>query len=394
MECGRLTSVSVDNETPPVLTSATFSNRTNANLYVPLGSAQRYAEAPYWKDFKNILTDAFVIDGIAYELDEMTQTAKVIAKEGGYAGDLAIRDTIDVRGASYVVTSIGNEAFKECTGLTSVSLSGTIASIGSQAFFGCTGMTSIDIPDGLKSIGANAFNNCSSLASITLPEGLTSIGSSAFRGCNTLTSVTIPGSVTNLGNYVFQQCAGLKTATLSEGLTGTGVATFWSCTNLESVRLPSTLTKIDMLTFDRSGLKYIIIPEGVTTIDMNAFSSCKNLLSISLPSTLTNIVSYAFGGCTGLESIYCYAEETPEVDETVFNNVAVSGVTLFVPDNSMGAYKAHPIWGKFFMDSVTPIVSLFEETEEGAPIYNLSGQRLNKMQKGLNIIGRKKILSK
>ena len=392
-ECNKLTSVSVDNETPIPLSVPTFSNRANATLYVPLGSAAAYAAAPYWQDFKNIVTNAFVIDDIAYELDEVAQTAKVIAKEGGYEGEIAIRDTIDVRGAPYVVTSIGNEAFKGCTSLTSVSLSNTVASIGSSAFSGCTGLTAIDIKEGLESIGANAFYQCSSLAAITLPESLTTLGSTVFRGCNALTSVTIPGNVTSLGSYLFQQCEGLKEAKLSEGLTGTGVATFWRCSNLESVSIPSTLTKIDMLTFDGTAITHIIIPEGVTSIGGYAFNSCKRLNAVTIPSTVTEVQSGAFAGCTGLAIICCYAENTPEVGEYAFNNVEVSRVTLGVPDNSIGAYKAHPVWGQFFIDSVTGIEAPLAKTGKNPTyIYNVSGQRLNKMQKGINIKEGKKII--
>ena len=394
-ECNKLTSVSVDNETPIPLSVPTFSNRANATLYVPLGSAAAYAAAPYWQDFKNILTDALVIDDIAYELDETTQTAKVIAKEPLYTGEVCIPDTINVSGTTFTVTSIGDEAFKGCTGLTSVSVASTVASIGRAAFSGCTGLTAIDVKEGLESIGANAFYECSNMSSFTIPESVTSIGSTAFRKCNALTSITIPGGVTSLDSYLFQQCEGLKEATLSEGLTGTGVATFWSCTSLKSVKLPSTLTKVDMLTFDRSGLEHLVIPEGVTAIDMNAFSNCKSLYSISFPSTLTNIESYAFGGCTALETIYCFAEETPQVDETAFNNVEVKKVRLGVPDECVGAYKKHPVWSKFLIDFLTDIDALIAKTgKDSTYIYNVSGQRMDKMQKGINIIGGKKVLVK
>ena len=43
-------------------------------------------------------------------------------------------------------------------------------------------------------------------------------------------------------------------------------------------------------------------------------------------------------------------------------------------------------------DDATGIVAPIGETEEGTVIYNLSGQRLNKMQKGINIVNGKKVL--
>ena len=65
--------------------------------------------------------------------------------------------------------------------------------------------------EGVTSIGFNAFGDCSKLTSITIPEGVTSIGSGAFRGCSGLTSVTIPNSVTSIGQRAFGYCSGLKT---------------------------------------------------------------------------------------------------------------------------------------------------------------------------------------
>ena len=53
-------------------------------------------------------------------------------------------------------------------------------------------MTSITIPDSVTSIGAEAFYNCSSLTSITIPDSVTSIGSNAFYSCSKLTTVNIP----------------------------------------------------------------------------------------------------------------------------------------------------------------------------------------------------------
>ena len=101
------------------------------------------------------------------------------------------------------MTSIGEYAFRDCYGLTSVTIPNSVTSIGGGAFEGCSGLTSVTIPYSVTSIGNYAFSGCSGLTSVTIPNSVTSIGWGAFRECSGLTSISIPNSVTSIGGGAF-----------------------------------------------------------------------------------------------------------------------------------------------------------------------------------------------
>ncbi|MDY5899742.1 MAG: leucine-rich repeat domain-containing protein, partial [Candidatus Limisoma sp.] len=88
------------------------------------------------------------------------------------------------------VTTIGDGAFKNCSGLTSVTIPNSVTSIGYEAFNGCSGLTSVTIPNSVTSIGYEAFYGCSGLTSVTIPNSVTEIGDGAFYGCSKILSFT------------------------------------------------------------------------------------------------------------------------------------------------------------------------------------------------------------
>ena len=79
------------------------------------------------------------------------------------------------------VTSIGDMAFYNCTGLMSVTVPENVISIGDMSFLDCTGLMSVTVPENVISIGDMAFYNCTGLMSVTIPENVTSIGDRAYE---------------------------------------------------------------------------------------------------------------------------------------------------------------------------------------------------------------------
>ena len=101
------------------------------------------------------------IDGINYELVVKAKQATVIAKTSGkYSGEVVIPESVEHEGTAYSVTSIGDYAFCNCSGLTSVTIGNGVTSIGEFAFYGCSDLTSVSIPNSVTSIGSSAFQHC------------------------------------------------------------------------------------------------------------------------------------------------------------------------------------------------------------------------------------------
>ena len=214
--------------------------------------------------FVGVLDDANTDDqGIKYTLYDDSYTAIVSGHTNALKSKIVISSAISSNGVTYNVTSIGEDAFFNCTSLTSVTIPNSVTSIGRGAFYECEKLTSVTIPNSVTSIGEYAFSNCKGLISLTIPNSVTSIENSAFRFCSSLTSVTIPNSVTSIGEYAFSQCTALASVT---------------------------------------------IPNSVTSIGNSAFQFCSSLTSLTIPNSVTSIDIDAFNECTSITDVYCYAD--------------------------------------------------------------------------------------
>lgn len=278
-------------------------------------------------------------------------------------GDLIIPDSVTYDNITYAVTALAtinyNGSFKDCSGLTSVTIPSSVLIIGGWAFKGCVGLTTITIPTSVNSIGNCAFENCSGLTSVVFnADSCTSAGSAnefrAFAGCvninnftfgsnvkvipsflcselSNITSVDIPHSVLSIGEGAFKNCSGIASVVfnadscLSAGwyinpaFSGcTSITSFTLgenvrvipnclCTGLSclsAISIPDSVNIIGEWAFQGcSGLNSLIIPNSVITIGSNAFRNCSGLTSIIIPNSVTNIGNAAFRDCNGLTSL-------------------------------------------------------------------------------------------
>ena len=221
-----------------------------------------------------------VIDGYRYLLDSDTKTATLVPKtDGKYSGDIIIPEKVKGNdGVEYIVASLVASCFKDCSGLTSITIPSSVTSLGDYCFSNCSGLTSITIPSSVTSLGASCFEWCSGLTSITLPSSVTSLGASCFYFCSGLTSITIPSSVTSLSESCFCGCRGLTSITIPSSVTSLGEACFLSCRGLTSITIPSSVTSLGASCFEWcSGVTSITIPSSVTSLGDHCFLNCQNL---------------------------------------------------------------------------------------------------------------------
>jgi len=256
------------------------------------------------------------------------------------------------------VASIGEYAFYKCSGLTSIAIPDSVTTIGNSAFSNCSGLTSINIPSGVTSISNYTFKGCSGLTSIDIPDSVTSIGMSAFENCYSLTSIDIPSGVTSIGESAFYNCSGLTgTLTIPSGVTSIGAFAFNDCENLSgSIIIPNGVTVINNGVFRGcSSVTSFTIPNAVTRIGDESFMYCSGITSIDIPSTVTSIGEGAFLTCKSLVSVICRPTTPPTGGHSTTFAGNASGRKIYVPADSVNAYKTDSGWWSFWKNSIEAI---------------------------------------
>ena len=126
----------------------------------------------------------------------------------------------------------------------------------------------------------NAFFECSSLTSVTLPNTLTEIGIRAFEGCDKLPSITLPASLRTIRENAFVGCTGLERVAIGEGLTSIGINAFYNCTALREIYLPTSLTSLPASAFANCVAMHTVSLGGVTSVGKNAFRNCNSVAGV------------------------------------------------------------------------------------------------------------------
>jgi len=197
------------------------------------------------------------------------------------------------------LTKIGNYAFRNCSSLTgSITIPSSVTYLGYYAFDN-TSISKAVCNQNCSALTNNAFSNCSSLSSVTLNNKITSIESGAFNNCVNLSEITMSSNITSISEYAFYYCSKLKNVSLPSSVNYVGSYAF-AYSGLSSFTSPTKLTSIPSNCFYHSSLETLTLSDNVSSIGSYAFAYCSSLKTVTLSSSLTSIGSDVFSGSSNI----------------------------------------------------------------------------------------------
>ena len=363
-----------------------FGKALRAGLFVLMLSAAGMTKA-YADGFVSVSPSGH---GIRYEIInadlKTVRTVRYYVNDHPYSyqGSVIIPSSVVYQNDTYTVIEIGSYTFKDQSLMTSVDIPNTVTTIGWEAFYNCTGLTgTLTIGESVVSVSAGAFSHtnysvlnynairmctneyldvcnysapgpnhgdeengwlgycpllttlnigeqvqvlpshafayCRFSGQLILPDSLTVIGNNAFYGCQQLSgTLSIPERVRRIGKDAFYGCEGLTeldfNATDFQGSTSCvygGYNTVWgenetfgACPLLKTLLIGEEVSTITTSLFKNCYFEEaVVIPNSVTTIGNQAFSGCTGITELTIGEGVTSIGGHAFSGCTSLETV-------------------------------------------------------------------------------------------
>ncbi len=313
------------------------------------------------------------IDGIWYLLNIDEQEAMVIkSQDKKYSDEVIIPPSFFHEGITYRVTSIGEQAFRLCSKLYSISIPDSVIKVESKAFEGCWELTEVhikSIEDWCKiefngsysnplvnsweaSYGRNITNlyiGGELVTELTIPSTITTIKDNAFCCCEGLKSVIILKVVTSIGKYAFHSCPQLTNVIIPDSVTEIGEGTFYGCNSLVSITVPNSVVTIGERAFeDCTNLNTIDLSNGVTNIGKRAFERCHNLTSVLRGNAIRSIGDRAFEECESLNS-FDIPDNVEIIGKGAFYGCLSLGIIIPRKLVSLGDNAFYKCW----LDSIT-----------------------------------------
>ena len=304
--------------TPPEFDKTAFSNITTlAAIKVPASAVNAYKQAAGWSDYADLISaDLSALTGntITYtSTDGNVVTPYSTTVFGANIVSNVYENGQGVITFDNTVATIGNEAFKNCTTLATITIPECVVTIGTSAFEG-SGLTGVSIPSGVTKIGDRAFNNCSNVTTLSIGSTVRTIGAMAFAGTQ-FTEVTLPNSLTTLGYGAFYNNSKLaqfsgKFATADGNALIDGekfLAFAHGGAAIDEYTIPSSVTEVCDYAFAATHndirVGTVNIPDSVEKIGNRAFLGLQWTDIVWGPnSRISEIGTYAFAWSFTLES--------------------------------------------------------------------------------------------
>lgn len=303
------------------------------------------------------------IGDLYYDLDGSAKTARVVPQNSSSPYWTTVITTADIpatvpyKAEDYKVTTIADNAFRDCKSLTNVTIGDNVTTIGEYAFSGCSPSASIVIPNNVTSIGYDAFYGCKHVVLnakhcndftetqtiverpssdnppfIELGEELEYIPSyycnNLYRSC-----LYLPKSVKEFGTYALD-------AHISDFSVSSANPYFFAFTG-------------EAYLHSHPNHNHVLYDKNVETVVKFANAGYSGTV-IVLPASVKRIADRAFAKAANLKSITCYAIQPPALGTDAIDDIDKAACKLYVPAQSLQTYKTTPVW-KDFGDNIFPI---------------------------------------
>lgn len=217
------------------------------------------------------------------------------------------------------VKQIGENAFKSCNNIESVTIKGEITSVASKTFYDCDALKQVVLPSTTQIINSSAFKNCDALKNVSLGGKLKEIGQSAFESCPELVTITNNNAVERIENGAFRNCGKIRELNAWDNLLYIGEESFKDCLQLTLLTNLNNLKYIGQRAFDNcQQLNSLTNLNNLEYVGEEAFKNCQQLESFAPSHSLTMIGDLAFSQCTNLKT-FTFPKNSKNIGSKLFD---------------------------------------------------------------------------
>lgn len=221
----------------------------------------------------------FEVDGFRFNFSSIADRTCIISGHTSeVVGDLLFPETVEYRDQTIDVIGIGDNAFRGCENITSITIPKSIMWIGSYAFINCTSLKTVKLNNRINHIYEGTFWGCSSLTSIELPKSVNSILKSAFKGCESLKSLNL-SHIDRIDPEAFMDCISLDSVNLNSQLAEIRNDVFYNCQQLQTLTIPGSVKEVSFMSH--------------TNKTTSSFNVCSNLRTLTIEYSETPLIPFA-----------------------------------------------------------------------------------------------------